>query len=52
MSEDMNQIEVKDFKAGDRVKGQVTKVEEKQVLTKRIKILEKTVELFKKELSK
>ncbi|MBT2642068.1 30S ribosomal protein S1 [Bacillus sp. ISL-41] len=32
MSEDMNQIEVKDFKAGDRVKGQVTKVEEKQVL--------------------
>ncbi|MCM3571683.1 30S ribosomal protein S1 [Mesobacillus subterraneus] len=32
MSEDMNQIEVKNFKAGDRVKGQVTKVEEKQVL--------------------
>ncbi|MBT2661005.1 30S ribosomal protein S1 [Bacillus sp. ISL-45] len=32
MSEDMNQIEVKNFEAGDRVKGQVTKVEEKQVL--------------------
>ena len=32
MSEDMNQVEVKNFEAGDRVKGQVTKVEEKQVL--------------------
>lgn len=32
MSEDMNQIEVKNFENGDRVKGQVTKVEEKQVL--------------------
>jgi small subunit ribosomal protein S1 len=32
MSEDMNQIEVKNFETGDRVKGQVTKVEEKQVL--------------------
>ncbi|MCM3666679.1 30S ribosomal protein S1 [Mesobacillus subterraneus] len=32
MSEDMNQIEVRSFQAGDRVKGQVTKVEEKQVL--------------------
>lgn len=32
MSEDMNQIEVKSFEAGNRVKGQVTKVEEKQVL--------------------
>jgi small subunit ribosomal protein S1 len=32
MSEDMNQIEVKNFANGDRVKGQVTKVEEKQVL--------------------
>ncbi|RSD26483.1 30S ribosomal protein S1 [Mesobacillus subterraneus] len=32
MSEDMNQIEVKNFEAGDRVRGQVTKVEEKQVL--------------------
>ncbi|WP_210365533.1 30S ribosomal protein S1 [Bacillus sp. REN3] len=32
MSEDMNQIEVRNFEAGDRVKGQVTKVEEKQVL--------------------
>ena len=32
MSEDMNQIEVRSFAAGDRVKGQVTKVEEKQVL--------------------
>ena len=32
MSEDMNQIEVQNFEAGDRVKGQVTKVEEKQVL--------------------
>lgn len=32
MSEDMNQIEVRDFEPGNRVKGQVTKVEEKQVL--------------------
>ncbi|MBY0096530.1 30S ribosomal protein S1 [Mesobacillus maritimus] len=32
MSEEMNQIEVKSFEAGDRVKGQVTKVEEKQVI--------------------
>jgi small subunit ribosomal protein S1 len=32
MAEDMNQIEVRSFQAGDRVKGQVTKVEEKQVL--------------------
>ncbi|SEM85621.1 small subunit ribosomal protein S1 [Mesobacillus persicus] len=32
MSEDMNQIEVQNFSAGDRVKGQVTKVEEKQVI--------------------
>jgi small subunit ribosomal protein S1 len=32
MSEDMNQIEVRSFQAGDRVKGHVTKVEEKQVL--------------------
>lgn len=32
MSEDMNQVEVKNFKAGDRVTAQVTKVEEKQVL--------------------
>lgn len=32
MSEDMNQIEVQNFEAGDRVKGQVTKVEEKQVI--------------------
>jgi small subunit ribosomal protein S1 len=32
MSEDMNQIEVRNFANGDRVKGQVTKVEEKQVL--------------------
>jgi len=32
MSEDMNQIEVKNFETGDRVKGQVTKVEEKQVI--------------------
>ncbi|MDQ0412129.1 30S ribosomal protein S1 [Mesobacillus stamsii] len=32
MSEDMNQVEVKNFKAGDRVTGTVTKVEEKQVL--------------------
>jgi small subunit ribosomal protein S1 len=32
MSEDMNQIEVKNFATGDRVRGQVTKVEEKQVL--------------------
>jgi small subunit ribosomal protein S1 len=32
MSEDMNQIEVKNFEIGDKVKGQVTKVEEKQVV--------------------
>jgi small subunit ribosomal protein S1 len=32
MSEDMNQIEVENFEAGDRVKAQVTKVEEKQVI--------------------
>lgn len=32
MSEDMNQIEVGNFEVGDRVTGQVTKVEEKQVL--------------------
>jgi small subunit ribosomal protein S1 len=32
MTEDMNQIEVSNFAVGDKVKGQVTKVEEKQVL--------------------
>ncbi|CAM3880279.1 30S ribosomal protein S1 [Mesobacillus zeae] len=32
MSEDMNQVEVANYEAGDRVKGQVTKVEEKQVI--------------------
>lgn len=32
MSEDMNQIEVKNFEAGNRVKAEVTKVEEKQVI--------------------
>ncbi|TCN23025.1 30S ribosomal protein S1 [Mesobacillus foraminis] len=32
MSEDMNQIEVQNFEAGDRVTAQVTKVEEKQVI--------------------
>ncbi|WP_059170972.1 30S ribosomal protein S1 [Bacillus sp. FJAT-27445] len=32
MSEDMNQIEVGNFEVGDRVTGQVTKVEDKQVL--------------------
>lgn len=32
MSEEMNQIEVKSFETGDRVNGQVTKVEEKQVI--------------------
>jgi small subunit ribosomal protein S1 len=32
MTEDLNQVEVRDFQVGDRVKGQVTKVEEKQVL--------------------
>lgn len=32
MSEDMNQVEVRNFEVGDRVTGQVTKVEEKQVL--------------------
>lgn len=32
MSEEMNQVEVRDFQVGDRLKGQVSKVEEKQVL--------------------
>jgi small subunit ribosomal protein S1 len=32
MSEDLNQVEVKSFEVGDKVTGQVTKVEEKQVL--------------------
>jgi small subunit ribosomal protein S1 len=32
MSEELNQVEVRDFVVGDKVKGQVTKVEEKQVL--------------------
>jgi small subunit ribosomal protein S1 len=32
MSEDMNQVEVRSFEIGDKVIGQVTKVEEKQVL--------------------
>jgi len=32
MSEEMNQVEVKDFQVGDKVSGQVTKVEEKQVI--------------------
>lgn len=32
MSEELNQVEVKTFEVGDKVTGQVTKVEEKQVL--------------------
>ncbi|MFE8702660.1 30S ribosomal protein S1 [Cytobacillus sp. FJAT-54145] len=32
MSEEMNQVEVKNFEIGDQVTGQVTKVEEKQVI--------------------
>ena len=32
MSEELNQVEVKSFEVGDQVTGQVTKVEEKQVL--------------------
>ena len=32
MSEEMNQVEVKNFEVGDFVKGVVTKVEEKQVI--------------------
>jgi small subunit ribosomal protein S1 len=32
MTEELNQVEVRDFQVGDKVKGQVTKVEEKQVL--------------------
>lgn len=32
MSEEMNQVEVIDFQVGDKVSGQVTKVEEKQVI--------------------
>lgn len=32
MSEEMNQVEVKNFEIGDKVIGQVTKVEEKQVI--------------------
>ncbi len=31
MSEELNQVEVKSFEIGDKVTGQVTKVEEKQV---------------------
>lgn len=32
MSEELNQVEVRDFQVGDKVKGQVNKLEEKQVL--------------------
>jgi small subunit ribosomal protein S1 len=32
MSEDMNQVEVRNFEVGDKTTGQVTKVEEKQVI--------------------
>jgi small subunit ribosomal protein S1 len=32
MSEDMNQVEVRNFEIGDKTTGQVTKVEEKQVI--------------------
>ncbi|MFD2445872.1 30S ribosomal protein S1 [Bacillus sp. CGMCC 1.16607] len=32
MTEDLNQVEVREFQVGDKVKGQVTKVEEKQVI--------------------
>jgi small subunit ribosomal protein S1 len=32
MTEELNQVEVRAFQVGDKVKGQVTKVEEKQVL--------------------
>lgn len=32
MSEDMNQVDVKNYSIGDMVSGQVTKVEEKQVI--------------------
>lgn len=32
MSEELNQVEVREFQVGNKVKGQVTKVEEKQVL--------------------
>jgi small subunit ribosomal protein S1 len=32
MTEDLNQVEVREYEVGDRVKAQVTKVEEKQVL--------------------
>lgn len=32
MSEEMNQVQVKNFEIGDKVTGQVTKVEEKQVI--------------------
>jgi small subunit ribosomal protein S1 len=32
MSEELNQIEVRDFQVGERITGQVTKVEEKQVI--------------------
>ncbi|MBL4954121.1 30S ribosomal protein S1 [Neobacillus sp. OS1-32] len=32
MSEELNQVEVKSFEVGDKVTGQVTKVEEKQVI--------------------
>jgi small subunit ribosomal protein S1 len=32
MTEDMNQVEVNNYKVGDQVKGTVSKVEEKQVI--------------------
>ena len=32
MSEEMNQVEVRNFEIGDKVEGTVTKVEEKQVI--------------------
>lgn len=32
MTEELNQVEVRDFQVGDKIKGHVTKVEEKQVL--------------------
>jgi small subunit ribosomal protein S1 len=32
MTEELNQIEVRDFQVGDKITGQVTKVEEKQVI--------------------
>ena len=44
MSEEMDQVEVKNFEVGDFVKGVVSKVEEKQVVVELLKV--NLMELF------